>query len=220
MKQRLKRLLQSNYVLWRLVRWVQAIPYRLGKIKIQNLGGCARIIKNVGGSDHQLVIGRNATVQKLELFIRGNHACIEIGEGVILGRGCSIRCEGDDIHVAIGKNTTMTRDIHICAQESGSSILIGEDCMFSNKITIRTSDSHPIYDHEGKRLNPPADVKIGNHVWIAPESTVMKGVWIGDNAIIGSKSLVTKKVDSNCLAAGIPARMIRGNVFWTREELF
>lgn len=204
MKEFLKRLIGSHYCLWRLARWVQFIPYRMGVIKIQNLGGCARIKKNVAGKGHKLVIGRNATVQNLELFIRGDCAQIEIGEGVVMGHGCSIRCEGDNIRVVIGNNTTMTRDIH----------------MFSNNIIVRTSDSHPIYDAGGVRLNPPADVHIGNHVWIAPETTVMKGVTIGDNAILGSKTLVTRDIPAGCLGAGVPARVIKENVHWTRESLF
>ena len=114
----------------------------------------------------------------------------------------------------------MTRDVHICAQEDKTMIDIGCDCMFSNNIIIRTSDSHPIFDNTGVRINPAQNVKIGNHVWIAPESTVMKGVIVNDNAIIGSKSLVTKNVPESSLVAGIPAKVIREEVYWTRESLF
>ncbi len=220
MKTILKKLLRSNYGIWRFALWVRSIPFKLGRIEYHNNGGCVRIKKDIAGSNNLFVAGRNSMVHNLSLYIRGNSVRVEIGEGTIIGHGCSIRCEGDNITVIVGKNTTMTRDIHICAQESGSRILIGEDCMFSNNIIVRTSDSHPIYDAGGERINPPADVRIGNHVWMAPESTVLKGVVIGDNAIIGSKSLVTKNVEPGCLYAGIPARLIKENVSWTREELF
>lgn len=159
-------------------------------------------------------------IHNLDVYLRGNFIRIEIGDGVIIGKHCSIRCEGDNIIVVVGNNTTMTRDVHICAQENHSSIVIGEDCMFSNNIIVRTSDSHPIYDNTGVRINSPQNVRIGNHVWIAPESTVLKGVTIGDNVIVGSKSLVTKDIESTCLCAGIPAHVIKRNIKWTREELY
>lgn len=101
------------------------------------------------------------------------------------------------------------------------SIMIGNDCMFSNNIIIRTSDSHPIYDKNTKqRINHPQSVIIGNHVWIAPDSKIMKGVEIGDNSIIGSNTFVTKNIGENVLAVGIPAKEIKNEIFWTRESLF
>ena len=220
MKAFLKRLLRKYYFIWRSACMVQSIPARFGKIAFHNHGSCVKIRKSIIGCDNIFIVGRDSIIQNVSLYIRGNSVRVEIGDGVIMGPGCSIRCEGDNIHVMIGKNTTMTRDIHFCAQESGSSIIVGEDCMFSNNIIVRTSDSHPIFDAEGERINPPASVKIGDHVWIAPESTVLKGVVIGNGAIIGSKSLVTKTVEPNCLFAGIPAHIVKKSISWTREELY
>ncbi len=54
-----------------------------------------------------------------------------------------------------------------------------------------------------------ASVKIGNNVWLGSEVTILKGVTIGDNAVIGAKSLVTKNIPANCIAAGVPAKVIR-----------
>lgn len=93
--------------------------------------------------------------------------------------------------------------------------------MFSNTISVRTSDSHPIYDlHNEKRINPPQSVYIDDHVWIAPNSKIMKGVHIESGAIIGSDTLVTKDVSANSLAVGLPAKIVKENVKWTRDQLF
>lgn len=92
--------------------------------------------------------------------------------------------------------------------------------MFSNSIIVRTSDSHPIFDEDGKRSNPAKDVEIGNHVWIAPNSKVMKGVTIGEGSIIGSDTIVTKDIPESCLAVGHPAHVVKTNVKWTRDRLF
>ena len=57
-------------------------------------------------------------------------------------------------------------------------------------------------------------VFIGNHVWIGTNVTILKGVTIGDGAIIAAGSVVTKSVPSKCLAAGVPAKVIKENVEW------
>ena len=99
-------------------------------------------------------------------------------------------------------------------------IVIGEDCMISNHVIIRTSDSHPIYSLESKeRINPAKDIHIGNHVWIAPGTEIMKGAEIGDGCIIVSQTMVTKTIPSSCLAVGRPARVVKNNVTWSREDI-
>jgi acetyltransferase-like isoleucine patch superfamily enzyme len=53
------------------------------------------------------------------------------------------------------------------------------------------------------------DVVIGNNVWIGTDSYICKGVSIGENSVIGAKSVVTKSIPKNCIAAGIPARVVK-----------
>ena len=191
----------------------------MGGVNVLNTG-CAKIKKDCIGKRNILRIGKNSMIHGLGIYMRGNDISVEIGENVIIGKHCSIRCEGNNIKIVVGNYTTMTRDVHICAQEDNSFILIGEDCMFSNTITIRTSDSHPIYDYDGTRLNPPGNIKIGKHVWIAPGTTVLKGVEVGDSSIIASKSLVTKDVPESSLAGGVPAKILKSGIYWTRENLY
>lgn len=57
---------------------------------------------------------------------------------------------------------------------------------------------------------------IGEHVWICPHSTIMKGVNIGKGCIIGSNSIVTKNIDKESLALGMPARVLK-RVRWERN---
>ncbi|MCC8125916.1 MAG: hypothetical protein LIO92_00740 [Clostridiales bacterium] len=93
--------------------------------------------------------------------------------------------------------------------------------MFSNQIVVRTSDSHAIYNIEsGERVNNSKDVIVEDHVWIAPNTKIMKGACIGTGAIIGSDTTVSKKIPSNVLAVGRPSKVVKENVEWTREKLF
>ena len=57
-------------------------------------------------------------------------------------------------------------------------------------------------------------IKIGDHVWIGVNSVILKGVNIGDGSVIGAGSVVTRDIPARCLAAGIPARVIRSNIEW------
>jgi len=59
-----------------------------------------------------------------------------------------------------------------------------------------------------------APINIGNHVLVGNRAIIMKGVTIGDGAIIAAGAVVTKDVPPNCLAGGVPAKVIRENVAW------
>nr|WP_308757664.1 acyltransferase [uncultured Bacteroides sp.] len=92
--------------------------------------------------------------------------------------------------------------------------------MLSNNIIIRTSDSHPIYNNLNERINTAKSILVGKHVWICPHSTILKGTKIGDGAIIASNTVVTKNVLNNTLVAGLPAKMVKKDIYWSRERLF
>lgn len=57
-------------------------------------------------------------------------------------------------------------------------------------------------------------IKIGNHVWIGTRVTILKGVTVGDNAIIAAGAVVTHDVPANSIVAGVPAKVINSNVNW------
>ena len=94
-----------------------------------------------------------------------------------------------------------------CSQE----ITIGNNVAISHDVTIMDSDAHYI-DYENYEINKP--VHIGNNVWIGTRATILKGVTIGDGAIIAAGAVVTKDVPANCIAAGVPAKVIKENVTW------
>ena len=189
------------------------------KAKVTNKGyGSFR--KLIRGSNNQIIIGQGTCLRSTLFHIIGHNNRIIIGDRCTIGKGCSFWMEGNNITITIGSGTTFTLLCHFNAQENGARIDVGEDCMFSNKIIVRTSDSHPIYDMStGKRINSPKPVVIGKHVWIAPDSKIMKGAIIGDGCIIGSNTMVSKHIPENSLAVGMPAKVVKEGIKWTREDI-
>ena len=91
-------------------------------------------------------------------------------------------------------------------------IEIGEDVAIGEQVIIRDSDNHFIASAKNYKMSQP--VFIGNHVWIGLRATILKGVTIGDGAIVAAGAIVTRSVPPHCLAAGVPARIIKQNVNW------
>ena len=90
-----------------------------------------------------------------------------------------------------------------------NSITIGENVVIANEVVIRDNDAHTIV---GSLASAP--IKIGNHVWIGTRAIILKGVCIGDGAIIAAGAVVTHDVPPRSLVAGVPARVIKKNVEW------
>lgn len=105
--------------------------------------------------------------------------------------------------------------------EQNKQIKIGNDCMFSREIILRTSDFHAIFDKTSKKLiNTGGDIIVGDHVWVAQRVMVLKRSVIPSGCIIGSHSLVNKKfTKENCIIAGSPAKIVKENIEWAREEI-
>ncbi|NGM21803.1 acyltransferase [Roseomonas stagni] len=101
----------------------------------------------------------------------------------------------------------------------GRRIAIGAGCMISYGVQLRTSDSHAILDIAGGcQVNMPEDVVVEPHVWLARDVVVMKGVTIGRGSAVGARSLVTADVAPCTLVAGVPARVLRQGVTWSRAS--
>lgn len=88
-------------------------------------------------------------------------------------------------------------------------ITIGDHVFIGPNVTISTAE-HPLDVEQriaGLQYNLP--VVIEDNVWIGASSTILAGVHIGENSVIGAGSLVTHDIPENCLAYGIPAKVQR-----------
>lgn len=121
--------------------------------------------------------------------------------------------------ISVGSGLSVYRDVHIVAK-NGKDISIGEECMFAREIMIRNNDGHVILDRKtGELLNPPEDIIIGDNVWLGMRVLIFKGAVIPRGSVVGAGALVNKKFDEeNILIAGTPAKKIRSDIEWRRED--
>lgn len=124
--------------------------------------------------------------------------------------------------ITFGRDFSTSGPLQISLMRGNGNITIGEDCMFACGITIQLGDGHDIYSKStNKIINSNTDIVVGNHVWIANDVSLLKGAKIGNDSIVGLNSIVTKSFDQdNIIIAGIPARMVKSDINWTRKSQY
>lgn len=173
---------------------------------------------NLVGANNTVNISKSTVLENSEIWIHGNNNTLRIGDNCRLTHA-KIEILSNHSQITIGDKTNILGsylgDTYLLAKGDTTSITIGNDCLLSYGIHIRTTDSHSIVcQNTGALLNPPCDIKIGDHVWIGARSTLLKGSSIGNGSVIGACSLTNDKIGSNVLAAGQPAKALRHSIAW------
>lgn len=109
-------------------------------------------------------------------------------------------------NVEIGNGSYFNHNIYLmdCAKiVFGKKCFIGPNCNFYTAI-------HPLeFEERNEGFEIAKPITVGNNVWICGDVTVLPGVEIGNNSVIGAKSLVTKNIPDGVLAFGNPCKIIR-----------
>lgn len=157
-----------------------------------NISSNAKIVNcdiSIKGENNKFLIEDGATVRYTQIEILGDNCVIEIGKNSIIGHGCYL------------------------SAKSGKKLLIGNKCMLSRNVKIMTSDGHPVYKNT-KIINHSKDTVVKDHVWLADNVTILKGVTIKENSIVGINATVTKDVTSGVIVAGNPAKVVKEGINW------
>src|SRR6476469_1264836 len=142
---------------------------------------------------------------KLELHVepRGE---IRFGRFVWIGDGTKIRCQ--EGLVEIGAKSGLGQECTISAYQH---VRIGEQCVIADRAMCIDFDHGIVEVERPIRLQGiyKRDVEVGSNVWIGYGACILRGVTVGDNAIIGTNTVVTKDVPDNAVVVGAPARVVR-----------
>ena len=162
-----------------------------------------RVQLRVAGDNNVVIIKKlsEGTVGKVSISLAGNDCSIVLDAGIFIGDALNIYAGQihpnfgmiNNAHIYIGKGTSFEKTT-ISTANANSSIEIGERCMFSYGITVYNTDSHPIIDAEnGNIINKVKTLKIGDHVWVGANATILKNTCIPDDCIVGWGSVVNSK---------------------------
>ena len=151
-------------------------------------------------TDGMLFLGRGLQIQ----IARRAH--VDFGRFVWIGDGTKIRChEGE---VVIGAKTVLGQECTISAYRR---VRIGEQCVIADRAMFIDFD-HGVTEVERpirKQGIYKREVEVGSNCWIGYGACILRGVRVGDNAIVGTNSVVTRDVPANAVVGGVPAKVIR-----------
>lgn len=109
-----------------------------------------------------------------------------------------------------GKNIIIGKDVFInsgCHFQDQGGIEIGDGVLIGHNVVLATIN-HDLNPKENRK-NHYAPIKIGAHVWIGSNATVLAGVSIGEWAVVGAGAVVTKDVPAFTVVGGVPAKVLK-----------
>lgn len=200
-----------------------------------------------GGNNEIIIVKKDVSEKKvkrisgIKVKFHGNNAVLKVYEPIPHFVKCkftfsdnsliSIKTSTDDIRnltvkteakgskLIIGEEFGINSGLFLFDKKENSKIEIGDDCMFSKNITIRVCDGHKIKSIKTDEIiNEDEDIKIGNHVWLSQNVTLLKGSIVPNNTVVGYNAVVTKKFnEENTILAGLPAKIVKKEVNWERN---
>ena len=163
---------------------------------------------------HGVTLGRDPWILGFPDIKRASESRIELGNNISLFstawanplrpvRRMSLVTLSEGASIVIGDHVGISSSIISCATsiKIGDRTLIGADCI------IIDTDFHgfPLHGANPPRSKP---VSIGRDVFIGTRCIILKGVEVGDGAVIGAGSVVTKSIPAKAVVAGNPAKVI------------
>jgi len=211
------RFLRELALRWR--HWRSNRSYVSGSDnQIQNNGIKIATRIQISGINNTIVIEDNAVVRDCLVKISGNYNRVIIRKNAYIS-GAELWIEDDSCNLSIGENSFIGHNSHLACTENYSSLTIGNECMLSSYVQIRTGDSHSILNLDGRRINPASDVAISNHCWIGEGAKILKGTFLDQDSIVATGAVVKGTFPKNVIVAGNPAKVIKTSVTWDSRRL-
>jgi len=181
-------------------------------------GGCSEIAKRIviKGKNNRIFLGENAVLKSGAVFIEGDENVFFCDSNM-----CANAFLKHKNLLFVGSKNYFNpygsyKTALLCGERRN--IIIGDSCLFSFHVWLRTNDPHLLYDaNTNKRTNHSKDIIIGDHVWVGQDVGFVKGAVVGSGSIIAAKSLVAGRCISNAVYGGVPVKLVKSGVFWSGE---
>ena len=198
-------------------RWLaRIVSYFYCKPLFDGMTGFARLVKSEYMSRKFKSCGKD--VRFFSPYNIVGEKNITIDEHFTSDAGLVLQCwdeyEGEKFcpEISIGKDVFLGKRCHIAAINK---ISIGDNLLTGSNVNISDHSHGKICQDDinfppiKRRLYTKGEIIIGNNVWLGDNVCVLPGVTIGDNVIVGANSVVTKDIETNTVAAGVPAKEIK-----------
>jgi len=180
----------------------------------------SRLFKKVGKG---LILGRNVMIRHPNKIEIGDNVTIDdnclidargagpeglvLKDNVIINRNCMVQAKSGSIRLgrrtSIGSNSVI---VSLGGVDIGEAVLTAGGVYISAGAYNFDDPDHPIMDQGAYTKGP---IRIGDKSWLGTCVIVLDGISIGAGAVIGAGSVVTTDIAENCIAVGIPAKIIR-----------
>ena len=183
-------LLRKLVYMWRNIR--NKHSYISGSNnKIKNRGGQkvnSRI--QVSGNGNTVVIEKDAMLRRSRIRIIGNNNFVRLKSNSYIS-GAELWVENDGCQIVVGERTFIGHHSHLACTENDSKMIIGDDCMISSYVQVRTGEG----------------------------AKILKGVVLEGDDVVATGAIVTKSFQKNLLIAGVPGKIIKDNITWDKERI-
>ena len=109
-----------------------------------------------------------------------------------------------------GKNIEVGENVFInacCHFQDHGGVIIGDGCQIGHNVVFATLNH--FLEPEKRKMTYPAPIVLGKNVWVGSNATILQGVTIGDNSVIGAGAVVTGDIPVDSVAVGVPAKVVK-----------
>lgn len=171
-----------------------------------NIGAQASVTLYFGAKKENVILKNNSEIFGKLICWGDGH--IVLGEWVKIGFRSTINCVDK---IEIGDYTAIADDVTIVDHNYHPTN--PEDRKYMRQTAHGSIERSPLFAEH-------YPIKIGENVWIGSNVRICKGVTIGNNSVIGANSVVTKNIPENCIAVGIPAKVVKEHIDKTTVPQF
>lgn len=178
----------------------------------------------VRGNNNHVKICDTAVSSSIDLKITGSNNKVFIGSGSAM-RALTVYVgsytQAFGASVIIGEKFSVEADSTFFVYNSGNKLEIGDNCMFSNNVILRTGEApHLIFDLEtGQYIDEGGHIIVGSHSWVGERAYLTKRAQLAPETIVAACAVVTGKFsEENIVLGGNPAKIVKRGVQWIRNR--